>query len=191
MHFDPDQIARLAERYGEGIKAAIVTHGPDVVGAVLAQACLAALDGSTEAEAAGIVIDPAKVEEFLGNVAGAERAPETDIDRRGIPTKVWTPDGQGWRPLSKAPAGYAALDHHLTAAYDLLTTRPNLRVACAHRWLPTNEETTEIVVTGINRPIVARVTLPDGYDYEFTVDPVDALVVGSLTGTPKKMTGRR
>jgi hypothetical protein len=127
--------------------------------------------------------DRAALETALLRIAGSPRSLDPEPDRRGVPVRVWTPEGE-WRDLAAAPERYPRLEELTLALRELFDETPDMRVVASQRLLPTNEGSTEIAIA---RPL-DRITVEArvaGRRYRFVVDGTDAVVVGRLAGDPE------
>lgn len=128
-------------------------------------------------------LDRAALEASLLRLAGAPRSLDPDPDRRGVPVRVWTPEGE-WRDLPDAHERFPRIEELGLALRELFDETPELRVVASQRLLPTNEGATEIVIA---RPldrltVEARVA---GRRYRFIVEGADAVILGRLVGDPE------
>lgn len=151
---------------------------------MIARASLDVLAG-VAAENAPISIDREALTRELGLIASAQRPLAVDLETRGQPRAVWTPDTR-WAGLEEAPERYVELEEHLASLFDLLATNPELATLVSRRLLPDNNETQEVFFAQLEEAVVVRVRLAEAL-YRFRIAPAGAIVIGSPEAPPERI----
>ena len=157
---------------------------PEQAAALIARAALDSLAGISSDDAL-VTIDRDTLARELGLIAGAQRPLAVDLETRGQPKAVWTPDAR-WAALDEAPERYAELEEHLASIFDLLATNPELATLVSRRWLPDNNETQEVFFAKLEESLVVRVRLADAL-FRFRIAPAGAIVIGSPEAPPERI----
>jgi hypothetical protein len=126
------------------------------------------------------------IEDEMLRLAGSARGVESGIDRRGVPTTVWTDESGEWVAIGDAPRGYDELEGHISSLTDLLLRRPELRLVASTRLLPTNESFNEVMVADVRSPVIIRTRL-DGRPHNLRFEPEGLIVIGILGGKPEEV----
>jgi hypothetical protein len=172
----------------QGVTAAMLDEadiGAEQLVMLITRAALDVLGGRASSGEAVVEIDRAKLEHELLAIAGAQRPISIELEGRGTPIEVWTPQSR-WTPLVSAPDGYHLLEERLSAIFDLLATNPELGTLVSRRSLPTGERFQEAVFATVEEAVSVRVRLPGG-SFRFRLAPDGLLVIGSPEGAPERI----
>lgn len=182
---DDSIVARLLAE--QGIDAIALTDAGLTAAEAVTLIARAAIDvlAGTAAENAPISIDREALARELSLIAGAQRPLAVDLETRGQPRAVWTPDTR-WVGLDDAPERYAELEEHLASLFDLLATNPELATLVSRRLLPDNNETQEVFFASLEEAVVVRVRLAESL-YRFRIAPAGAIVIGSPEAPPERI----
>ena len=152
---------------------------------LITRAAMDVLGGRSNSGDAPVEIDRAKLERELLAIAGAQRPISLELEGRGTPLEVWTPQTR-WTPLASAPDGYHLLEERMSAIYDLLATNPELGTLVSRRSLPTGERFQEAIFASVEEAVSIRVRLPGG-SFRFRLAADGLLIIGSPEGAPERI----
>ena len=185
FEIDDSLVARLLAE--QDIDSAALTEAgltAQEAATLIARAAIDVLSGKA-AENAPISIDREALSRELGLVAAAQRPLAVDLETRGQPKAIWTPDGR-WVSLDDAPEHYVELEEHLASLYDLLATNPELRMLVSRRLLPDNTETQEVFFAELDDSLAVRVRLAES-PYRFRIAAAGTIVIGSPEAAPERI----